>query len=222
MTSNNSAGQSDARQTQATPFSILNLNEAEIKTEPVEVEYERDLHIMGTSKEVHDFNNNLPILQDPQIPSKSMLNEYEGSINEIKIYNYGECGPNLTKLQKKNMLSEVKEWLTMNENDIDSYAKKLKESFEVMTPIDLGPDRGRSVYANKEFKKYEVVGPYAGSLLKDDQQFSKKFRSDGTKPTLEYLFATRSQNRAVSGFKTGNVLSLINTGKLQGGRRVGA
>ena len=61
----------NARQTQATPFSILNPNEAEIKTEPVEVEYERDLHIMGTSKEVHDFNNNLPILQDPQIPSKS-------------------------------------------------------------------------------------------------------------------------------------------------------
>lgn len=189
----------------------------EIKVEPqgdLLLQGNPELQIIGDSVVTHEVNNSLPILQDLNNPTHSLFNKLEGPIDEIKICRYGDLP--LSSSQKKQMLIEVKEWIRVNEQDKEAYQKKLEELFEINIPIDIGPDRGRSVYAKRNIRKFEVVGPYAGILYKNEDELNHSMRQRGSYNILSYLFGTRSKYRTIDGFNAGNTISLINTGQLPG------
>lgn len=171
-----------------------------------------ELQIVGYSRVSHEINNTLPILQHPNDPTRSLLYQVEGSIDEIKVSRYG--GLKLSTSQKKQILQQVKQWIRLNENDREVYQQKLEELFEVSIPIEIGPDRGRSVYAKRNIRRLEVVGPYAGILQRSEEEFRRSIRQKGSYNVLSYLFGTRSKHRIVDGFNTSNTMSLINTGQL--------
>ena len=173
-----------------------------------------ELQIIGSFRVTHEINNTLPILQDPNDPTHSLLYEVEGSIDQIKISRYG--GVKLSTSQKKQILEEVKQWIRFIENDRKVYQQKFEELFEISIPIEIGPDRGRSVYAKRNIRRFEVVGPYAGILQRSEEEFRRSIRQKGSYNVLSYLFGTRSKHRIVDGFNTSNTTSLINTGQLQG------
>jgi SET domain-containing protein len=85
---------------------------------------------------------------------------------------------------------------------------------EVAIPLDEGPNRGLSVFANKDIPQYTVVCPYAGVLHSNEQSLEASIRKNGSQPVLSYLFATRSSHRVVDAVNTGNVASLVNTSQL--------
>lgn len=188
-----------------------------IKVEPREdllLQGNPELQIIAHSTVTHEINNSLPILQDPNNPTHSLFKELEGSIDQIKISRYGDL--QLSSSQKKQMLKEVKEWLKVNEQDKEAYQKKFEELFEINIPLDIGPDRGRSVYAKQNIKKFEIVGPYAGILYKNEEELHQSMRQKGSYNVLSYLFGTRSKYRTIDAFNAGNTISLINTGQLPG------
>ena len=99
------------------------------------------------------INDNLPILQDPKDPEKSVLLQEEGPIDEIKCANWGSFRY-LSKRQKQKITDKVRCWLRLNEFNRAEYTKKLNEMLQVTYPIDEGPDRGYSVFTKKALKRF--------------------------------------------------------------------
>ncbi|MEI8126037.1 MAG: SET domain-containing protein-lysine N-methyltransferase [Parachlamydiaceae bacterium] len=191
-----------------------------IKKEPVEDEFEleapdEECYFVKRKRIEHLVDNTLPILQDPQDSSRSMLLEVEGDIANINTVRWG-CIDTLTPLQKYEIKEQMRDWLRLNEYDRDEYTKKLEESFEVAIPVGFGPNRGRAVYAKKAIRQYEVIGPYSGKLHTTTQSLDRSIRHNGSYDVLSYLFSTRSIQRSVDAFNAGNTMSLVNTSQLPG------
>ena len=187
-----------------------------IKEEPTEGEVgDGECYFTTFRRNEHQVDNTLPILQDPKDPSRSQLKEAEGDIDDITTVRWGYLA-GITKDQKEQIREEMREWLHLAESDRETYAKRLDESFEVAIAIEHGPERGRGVYAKKTIKQYEVVGPYAGKLHTNPESLQRAIRYNGSYDVLSYLFATRSAQRSVDAFNTGNTMSLVNTSQLPG------
>ncbi len=199
-----------------------------IKKEPCsDHNADSDLNVTGSSKFNREINNTLPILQNPADETQSLLFESEGEIALMKVSEWGFLKSYLDGLaqpQIKNIKSKIKksmcEWITLNEKNRMEYTKRLDEIYEITTPIEIGPDRGRSAFAKREIKKFEVLGPYAGTLCKN-KDLSQAERKQGPRKISEYLFATSSSHRAINGFSSGNVLSLVNTAQLGNFKKIG-
>jgi len=169
------------------------------------------------------INNHLPILQEPAHPHASILTRTEGPIEQLRISNWGNLhslfaaiAPDELKTIKAAILADVKDWLHAE----GSHAVRFEQMMEVGIPIDIGPARGDSVYAKCPISKYTVLGPYAGALHISDASLQKEIRQYGQTPVLRYLWGTNAASRSVSGLRTGNILSLLNTGHLQGTAQV--
>ena len=185
-----------------------------IKEEPTEFEVgDGECYFAAFRRTEHQVNNTLPILQDPKDPSRSQLKEAEGDIDDITTVRWGSLA-GITKNQKEQIRKEMREWLHLAESDRETYAKRLDESFEIAIAIEHGPERGRGVYTKKTIKQYEVVGPYAGKLHTNPESLQRSIRYNGSYDVLSYLFGTRSAQRAVDAFNTGNTMSLVNTSQL--------
>ena len=197
--------------------SILAQTYPQIKVEPEEEIFpkgDHELQMTGSSKTMHEIDNSLPILQDLSDPAHSLFYQAEGTIDQIKISRYGDL--ELSSTEKKQMLQEVKEWIEINENNRELYQQRFDELFEISIPIEIGPDRGRSVYAKRDIRKFEVIGPYAGRLQRSEEELNRSMRKKRSYNVLSYLFGTRSKYRTIDAFGTGNTISLINTGQLCG------
>ncbi len=193
---------------------LPNPDPIEVKQEPIiePILPGAELQILGSLRTFHAINNSLPILQDPNDPSKSLLLEAERPIDQITVFNYGELS--LNQDQRKKMTLDVREWLNSNEHDRAGYERRLNEIFETAVPVDFGPTRGVAAFAKKRIHQYEVIAPYAGALLSEEERISESFRRYGSGNTLSYLFGTRSSKRVIDAYNRGNVASLVNTGKL--------
>ncbi|EDT0819994.1 SET domain-containing protein, partial [Salmonella enterica] len=70
--------------------------------------------------------------------------------------------------------------------------------------------RGRTIYARTDLAAFTVLGPYSGRLL-DSETVRGEYEKEYGREASNYYFATRSQERIVSGFPQGNILSLLNS-----------
>lgn len=157
------------------------------------------------------IDNNLPILRDPQDVTRSLLAEAEKPIAQIAVTNRG--GLILTPQQKARILAEVREWLRTE----GAHGPKFDALLYVAIPLDDGgPPRGATVYARRDIRRFEVLGPYAGKLHGTDESLHREIRKAGETRILTYLWGTGSAQRSISGYESGNVLSLVNTSRLPG------
>jgi hypothetical protein len=145
-----------------------------------------------------------------------VLLEAEGPIEEIQCANWAPLHALVTHDGRKQVLSQVRQWLYWNEYDRSRYEYELDNIFEITIPVDDGPFRGVSTFAKKDLEPLTVLGPYAGALHTSDASLEKAIKGQGSYNTLAYLFQTRSSKRAIDAFASGNVTKLTNTSQLQG------
>lgn len=184
------------------------------KPEPAIVKIERT-EKLDESLPRHKIDNNLPILQDPENPSHSLLSEAEVPIDELKVSHWGVLNERFKILKIKevkkiqeNIYKEIREWLRSEGQHEEKFNEFLGQP---AIPIDDGPYRGMSVFAKRDIPSFKVVGPYSGKFLRDSEVLNREYNRAGKHNVVTYLFGTRSKNRAVSAFGSGNILSLINT-----------
>lgn len=186
---------------------------AVVKQEQFETE-DPECSIATVLQKERPIFNNLPILQDPSDPNKSLLLQEEGPIEHIKCANWGALS-SITKENKTDIIAQVKNWLMWNEHNRGRYEQELDDIFEITIPVDDGPLRGVSTFAKKDLEPFTVIGPYAGVLHKDEESLEEAIKSQGSYNTLSYLFGTRSHKRAIDAFASGNVTTLTNTSQLK-------
>lgn len=155
----------------------------------------------------HQINNNLPILQHWRDPTISVMAQAEGRIETLQVTRWGPLF-NLLPRQTKARINQEIRWFLQNEGRHDA---RMNEIMSVAIPLDDSDGyRGRTVYARTDLAAFTVLGPYSGRLL-GSETVRCEYEKEYGKEASNYYFATRSQERMVSGFPQGNLLSLINS-----------
>ncbi|EAW8185555.1 SET domain-containing protein-lysine N-methyltransferase [Salmonella enterica] len=155
----------------------------------------------------HQINNNLPILQDWRDPTISVMARAEGRIETLHVTRWGPLF-NLLSQQTKARINQEIRWFLQNEGSHDA---RMNEIMSVAIPLDDSDGyRGRTVYARTDLAAFTVLGPYSGRLL-DSETVRCEYEKVYGREASNYYFATRSQERMVSGFPQGNLLSLLNS-----------
>jgi hypothetical protein len=137
-----------------------------IKPEPYSGDDECRIEKEGRCK--RQFDDSLPILQDPKNPKLSLLSAAEGPIEKLICANWDRFA-DLSSKEKRQITEEVREWVRLNEYDRETYQEKLDSLLEVSIPVDEGPNRGSSVFAKQKINQYQVVCPYAGVLHRTEE-----------------------------------------------------
>ncbi|EAW8147842.1 SET domain-containing protein [Salmonella enterica subsp. enterica] len=155
----------------------------------------------------HQINNNLPILQHWRDPTISVMARAEGRIETLQVTRWGPLFNPLPRQTKARINQEIR-WFLQNEGSHDA---RMNEIMSVAIPLDDSDGyRGRTVYARTDLAAFTVLGPYSGRLL-DSETVRCKYEKEYGREASNYYFATRSQERIVSGFPQGNILSLLNS-----------
>ncbi|EBJ8526446.1 SET domain-containing protein-lysine N-methyltransferase [Salmonella enterica] len=155
----------------------------------------------------HQINNKLPILQHWRDPTISVMAQAEGRIETLQVTRWGPLF-NLLSRQIKARINQEIRWFLQNEGRHDA---RMNEMMSVAIPLDDSDGyRGRTVYARTVLAAFTVLGPYSGRLL-DSEKVRCKYEKEYGKEAGNYYFATRSQERLVSAWPEGNILSLINS-----------
>lgn len=168
----------------------------------------------------HDIDNSLPILQNPKNVKESLTLTAEGSsglkgrastADEIVVTYWNQLLDDVTpktarlKLHEK-ITRDVQDWIR-NENNLASRLDKLMET----KVLSNGPERGRSVVAKRDIKRFEVLGPYSGKLHFGSKTLLEEISDKGHKAVNSYAFSTFSNDGTISAHGSGNILSLINS-----------
>ncbi|EHI2671460.1 TPA: SET domain-containing protein-lysine N-methyltransferase [Salmonella enterica subsp. enterica serovar Saintpaul] len=155
----------------------------------------------------HQINNNLPILQDWSDPTISVMARAEGRIETLHVTRWRPLF-NLLSRQTKARINQEIRWFLQNEGRHDA---RMNEMMSVAIPLDDRDGyRGRTVYARTDLAAFTVLGPYSGRLL-DSETVRCEYERVYGKEASNYYFSTRSQERLVSAWPEGNLLSLINS-----------
>ncbi|EKJ5693685.1 SET domain-containing protein-lysine N-methyltransferase [Salmonella enterica] len=155
----------------------------------------------------HQINNNLPILQHWRDPTISVMARAEGRIETLQVTRWGPLFNPLPRQTKARINQEIR-WFLQNEGRHDA---RMNEIMSVAIPLDDSDGyRGRTVYARTDLAAFTVLGPYSGRLL-DSETVRCEYEKVYGREASNYYFATRSQERMVSGFPQGNLLSLLNS-----------
>ncbi|EAO7955189.1 SET domain-containing protein-lysine N-methyltransferase [Salmonella enterica] len=155
----------------------------------------------------HQINNNLPILRHWRDPAISVMTQAEGRIETLQVTRWGPLF-NLLSRQTKARINQEIRWFLQNEGRHDA---RMNEMMSVAIPLDDSDGyRGRTVYARTVLTAFTVLGPYSGRLL-DSEKVRCEYEKEYGKEAGNYYFATRSQERLVSAWPEGNILSLINS-----------
>ncbi|OSG15181.1 SET domain-containing protein-lysine N-methyltransferase [Salmonella enterica] len=155
----------------------------------------------------HQINNKLPILQHWRDPTISVMAQAEGRIETLQVTRWGPLF-NLLSRQTKARINQEIRWFLQNEGRHDA---RMNEMMSVAIPLDDSDGyRGRTVYARTVLTAFTVLGPYSGRLL-DSEKVRCEYEKEYGKEAGNYYFATRSQERLVSAWPEGNILSLINS-----------
>ncbi|EBJ0300009.1 SET domain-containing protein-lysine N-methyltransferase [Salmonella enterica] len=155
----------------------------------------------------HQINNNLPILQHWHDPTISVMAQAEGRIETLQVTRWRPLFNALPRQTKARINQEIR-WFLQNEGRHDA---RMNEMMSVAIPLDDRDGyRGRTVYARTNLAAFTVLGPYSGRLL-DSETVRGEYEKEYGREASNYYFATRSQERIVSGFPQGNILSLLNS-----------
>ncbi|EAN1247618.1 SET domain-containing protein-lysine N-methyltransferase [Salmonella enterica] len=155
----------------------------------------------------HQINNNLPILQHWRDPTISVMAQAEGRIETLQVTQWGPLF-NLLSRQTKARINQDIRWFLQNEGKHDA---RMNAMMSVAIPLDDSDGyRGRTVYARTNLAAFTVLGPYSGRLL-DSEKVRCEYEKEYGREAGNYYFATRSQERLVSAWPEGNILSLINS-----------
>ncbi|HCA3827153.1 TPA: SET domain-containing protein-lysine N-methyltransferase [Salmonella enterica subsp. houtenae] len=155
----------------------------------------------------HQINNNLPILQHWHDPTISVMAQAEGRTETLQVTRWGPLFNALPR-QTKARINQETRWFLQNEGRHDA---RMNEMMSVAIPLDDRDGyRGRTVYARTDLAAFTVLGPYSGRLL-DSETVRGEYEKEYGREASNYYFATRSQERIVSGFPQGNILSLLNS-----------
>ncbi|ENX4405747.1 SET domain-containing protein-lysine N-methyltransferase [Salmonella enterica] len=155
----------------------------------------------------HQINNKLPILQHWRDPTISVMAQAEGRIKALQVTRWGPLF-NLLSRQTKARINQEIRWFLQNEGRHDA---RMNEMMSVAIPLDDQDGyRGRTVYARTDLAAFTVLGPYSGRLL-DSETVRCEYEKEYGREASNYYFTTRSQERLVSAWPEGNILSLINS-----------
>ncbi len=155
----------------------------------------------------HQINNNLPILQHWRDPAISVMARAEGRIETLQVTRWGPLFNPLPRKIKARINQDIR-WFLQNEGSHDA---RMNAMMSVAIPLDdNGGYRGRTVYARTNLAAFTVLGPYSGRLL-DSETVRCEYEKEYGREASNYYFATGSQERIVSGFPQGNILSLLNS-----------
>ncbi|EBF0115192.1 SET domain-containing protein-lysine N-methyltransferase [Salmonella enterica subsp. enterica] len=155
----------------------------------------------------HQINNKLPILQHWRDPTISVMAQAEGRIKTLQVTRWGPLF-NLLSRQTKARINQEIRWFLQNEGRHDA---RMNEMMSVAIPLDDQDGyRGRTVYARTDLAAFTVLGPYSGRLL-DSETVRCEYEKEYGREASNYYFTTRSQERLVSAWPEGNILSLINS-----------
>ncbi|EHX9147202.1 SET domain-containing protein-lysine N-methyltransferase [Salmonella enterica] len=155
----------------------------------------------------HQINNNLPILQHWRDPTISVMAQAEGRIETLQVTRWGPLF-NLLSRQTKARINQDIRWFLQNEGKHDA---RMNAMMSVAIPLDDSDGyRGRTVYARTDLAAFTVLSPYSGRLL-DSEKVRCEYEKEYGREAGNYYFATRSQERLVSAWPEGNILSLINS-----------
>ncbi|EAW8161490.1 SET domain-containing protein-lysine N-methyltransferase [Salmonella enterica subsp. houtenae] len=155
----------------------------------------------------HQINNNLPILQHWRDPTISVMARAEGRIETLQVTRWGPLFNPLPRQTKARINQEIR-WFLQNEGSHDA---RMNEIMSVAIPLDDSDGyRGRTVYARTDLAAFTVLGPYSGRLL-DSETVRGEYEKVYGREASNYYFTTRSQERLVSAWPEGNLLSLINS-----------
>lgn len=161
----------------------------------------------------HKINNNAPILQDPTDIRRSLTLELEGPLHSIEITDANRFFDEFTGLQhvevKEAATKSIREWISKE----GSHHRRLDRLVEVRKLAD-GPERGLSVVARTDIKRFDVLGPYTGKLHLDQASINTEILEKGEAAVGTYLFQTHTQGATISGHGNSNTLSLINAVKV--------
>ncbi|EDS2584773.1 SET domain-containing protein, partial [Salmonella enterica] len=155
----------------------------------------------------HQINNNLPILQHWRDPTISVMAHAEGRIETLHVTRWGPLF-NMLPRQARARINQDILWFLRNEGNHDA---RMNAMLSVSVPLDDKEGyRGRTLYAKTDLAAFTVLGPYSGRLL-DSEKVRREYEKEYGKEASNYYFATRSQERLVSAWPQGNLLSLINS-----------
>ncbi|EBV3280498.1 SET domain-containing protein [Salmonella enterica subsp. enterica serovar Wangata] len=155
----------------------------------------------------HQINNNLPILQHWRDPAISVMAQAEGRIETLQVTRWGPLFNLLSRKTKARINQDIR-WFLQNEGKHDA---RMNAMMSVAIPLDDSDGyRGRTVYARTNLAAFTVLGPYSGRLL-DSEKVRCEYEKEYGQEAGNYYFATRSQERLVSTWPEGNILSLINS-----------
>lgn len=155
----------------------------------------------------HQINNNLPILQHWRDPAISVMARAEGRIETLQVTRWGPLFNLLSRKTKARINQDIR-WFLQNEGKRDA---RMNAMMSVAIPLDDSDGyRGRTVYARTNLAAFTVLGPYSGRLL-DSEKIRCEYEKEYGQEAGNYYFATRSQERLVSAWPEGNILSLINS-----------
>ncbi|HDC1416246.1 TPA: SET domain-containing protein-lysine N-methyltransferase [Salmonella enterica] len=155
----------------------------------------------------HQINNNLPILQYWRDPTISVMARAEGRIESLQVTRWGPLFNWLPRQIRARINQDIR-WFLHNEGSHDA---RMNAMISVSIPLDDSDGyRGRTIYAKTDLTAFTVLGPYSGRLL-DSEKTRREYEKEYGKEASNYYFATRSQERLVSAWPQGNLLSLLNS-----------
>lgn len=161
----------------------------------------------------HRINNNAPILQDPNDVRRSLTLELEGPLRNIEITDANHFFDEFTGLQhievKEAATKSIREWIAKEGN----HHRTLDRLLEAKKLSD-GPERGLSVVARTDIKRFDVLGPYTGKLHLDQASINTEILEKGEAAVGTYLFQTHTHGATISGHGNSSTLSLINAVKV--------
>ncbi len=163
---------------------------------------------------LHEINNAAPILQD-SVTGHSLLLEVEGEIEKISSFYWNDLNAVLNQLGKARPTIEQQIRADVHaclKAEGSALAKRIDDMLWVGVPTD-GPARGNGIFAKREIKKFEVLGPYSGKLHRSQASLNKSVEMHGA-DVYRYLFAVTPERRSIDAFNSGNILSVANTAKL--------
>lgn len=178
----------------------------------------------------HDIDNSLPILQDPKNVKESLTLKAEGpsglegresTVGEIVVTYWNQLLDQVSRTARlklqEDIIMEVRDWIR-NENNLAPKFDKLMET----KVLSNGPERGRSVVAKRDIKRFEVLGPYSGKLHFGSKTLLEEISEKGHKAVNSYTFSTFSNDGTLSAHGSGNILSLINSANAPGRPSLGS
>ena len=161
----------------------------------------------------HKINNNAPILQDPNDVRRSLTLELEGPLQNIEITDANQFFDEFTGLQhvevKEAATKSIRDWISKEGN----HHRRLDRLLEVRKLAE-GPERGLSVVARTDIKRFDVIGPYTGKVHLNQASLNTEILEKGEAAVGTYLFQTHTHGATISGHGNSNTLSLINAVKV--------